>query len=112
MKRIAAIVTLALTASSATAQLEDWEITMTVDNFFDIYYGTATATAPGGLIGSGSWSTTYTFNVSGRAPTDYLYVATASDRRVAQGFLGDFENLTKNLKASTGHARWEVFPAG
>lgn len=112
MKRIIATVALALAASGATAQPEVWEITMVVDNQFDAYYGTATATDPNGLFGSGTWPTTFTFNVFGRSSTDYLYVATASDHATAQGFLADFENVTTGLTTSTGDAAWEVFPAG
>lgn len=96
-------------ASSAIA--ENWTINMTVDNQFATYFGTSSGTSA--FVGSGNnWPTTYTFNVTGRAPTDYLYVTTASDRSTAQGFLGSFANTTTNVTILTGAPAWEVFRAG
>lgn len=91
---------------------DTWQINMTVDNQFDAYVGTASATA-GTAVGSGSnWATTSSFTVNGMQASDFFYVATASDWSVAQGFLGEFNNTTQNLTFHTGTSAWEVFPVG
>jgi hypothetical protein len=93
------------------AMADNWQIYMTVDNQFDVYFGTPTTTnyyAGGGS----SWPTEYSFTALGRLPTDYLYVATASDHNVAQGFIGNFTNTTTSASIATGNVVWEVFPAG
>ena len=101
----------ALTATVGMAQTEDWDIYLTVDNQFDIYFGTPTTTNV--TAGGGSaWTTEYHYTATGRLPTDYLYVATASDHHVAQGFIGTFTNVTTSATVNTGSAVWEVFPAG
>jgi len=92
--------------------LEDWDIYITVDNQFDVYFGTPTATT-GAVVGGGTdWPTEYHYTAIGRLPTDYLYVATASDQYVAQGFIGTFSNVTLGKTTNTGDDVWEVFPAG
>ncbi len=98
-------------ALAGLAAADDWEIYMTVDNQFDIYFGTPTVTnyAAGG---GATWTSEDYFQALGRLPTDYLYVATASDHATAQGFLGTFTNTTTATTISTGDAAWEVFPAG
>ncbi|MBX3382627.1 MAG: PEP-CTERM sorting domain-containing protein [Phycisphaeraceae bacterium] len=111
MKAHLLIAAAASLAAALPAAGDDWLINMTVDNRFDVYFGTPTATnfyAGGG----NNWTVTYTITATGRAATDYLYVATASDRAVAQGFIGEFTNTTTNLTTVTGDAIWEVFPAG
>lgn len=101
----------ALSTCIGAAHADDWVIHMTVDNQFDAWFGTPFGT--NFHAGSGnSWPTTYTFNAFGRATTDYLYVSTASDHAVAQGFIGDFTNTTTNMTTVTGDLIWEVFPAG
>lgn len=90
---------------------DDWVMNLTVDNQFDVYFGTPTST----LIHAGNgnwWPTTYTFNAFNMPNNAYLYIATASDHSVAQGFIGDFTNTTKNKTALTGDVEWEVFAAG
>ncbi|MDQ7012864.1 MAG: hypothetical protein Q9O74_03085 [Planctomycetota bacterium] len=100
----------ALAASTAAADI--WSVNMTVDNEFDAYKGTVGATT-GAAVGSGNdWTTTYNFSVSGMTASDYFYVATASDRATAQGFLGEFNNVTQSLQFNTGTSAWEVFPVG
>ncbi len=90
---------------------DDWQMVITVDNQYDIYFGTPLATTFH-AGGDNNWMTTETWYAYGRAPTDYLYVATASDHSVAQGFLGEFTNITLGLSIATGDIVWEVFPAG
>jgi hypothetical protein len=97
----------------ATPVLADnWDMYLTVDNQFDVYFGTATTTT-GNVVGSGNdWQQEYHFTANGQLPTDYLYVATASDHKSAQGFIGVFTNTTTNATVTTGDVAWEVFAAG
>lgn len=101
----------ALIAGQPLAQADDWTIHMTVDNQFEAYLGTASATTS--TVGSGAaWSTTFTFNATGATAADYFYVATSSDHSGLQGFLGDFMNDTTGFVFNTGSPVWEVFPVG
>lgn len=100
-----------LCASSSFALADDWTIHATCDNQFAIYFGSSTATDF--AAGSGNnWGATYTFTATGRDPSNYIYVATASDQTQAQGFIGDFTNTTAGRIAVTGDDLWQVFPAG
>ncbi|MCC6428634.1 MAG: LamG domain-containing protein, partial [Phycisphaerales bacterium] len=84
---------------------------LTVDNQFDAYFGTAMATTF--FAGtSANWKIPVKLTALNRAPTDFVYVATASDQSVAQGFLGTFTNTTTGKTFDTGDSAWEVFPAG
>ena len=90
---------------------DDWDMYITVDNQYDVYFGTPTTTNfyAGG---DNTWTDVEYYQALGRLPTDYLYVATASDHFAAQGFLGTFTNTTTSASISTGDLVWEVFPAG
>lgn len=103
-------VAVALTVGGA-ASADDWTIHITVDNQYDVYFGTPTTTNFH-AGGDTNWTNTETWTALGRAPTDFLYVATASDHSVAQGFLAEFINTTQNATIRTGDYPWEVFPAG
>lgn len=99
-------------AYDTSASLEDWEMYLTVDNMFDVYFGSPTHTT-GQVVGRGdNWRKEYYYEAKNRLATDYMYVATASDHLVAQGFLGTFTNLTLGKTTDTGDAVWQVFPAG
>jgi MYXO-CTERM domain-containing protein len=100
-----------LVLAAQGAYADDWTINITVDNQYDIYFGTPTATSAY-VGGDNNWFTPETYNVTGRASTDFIYVSTASDRAVAQGFLASFKNTTTNIELLTGGAQWEVFRAG
>lgn len=64
-KSLGCVVCLLMFAGSARA--DNWTIHMTVDNQFDCYFGTPTAT--NFFAGSGNnWQVTYTFNANGRLP--------------------------------------------
>ncbi|MDX2147071.1 MAG: hypothetical protein SFZ23_06065 [Planctomycetota bacterium] len=109
------VVACALLGAGTSAHGDNWQINITCDNQFDIYFGNSLATnfyAGGG----NSWPTTYTYTALGRASTDYMYISTASDHSVAQGLIGDFTNLTNGRFLESGRnlglARWEVFAAG
>ncbi|HZW10042.1 MAG TPA: PEP-CTERM sorting domain-containing protein [Phycisphaerales bacterium] len=112
MNAAARLLSVACMCAPAAFGADTWVVNMTVDNQFDAYVGTASQTT-GSAVGSGnSWFTAYNFTVSGMQPTDYFYVATASDFGGAQGFLGDFTNTTQNFSFNTGTSAWEVFPVG
>lgn len=101
----------ALSILATHAGADTWSVHMTVDNQFDAYSGTASAVST--LQGTGNnWSTVYPLTMSGMAASDYFYVVTASDYRGAQGFLGDFSNLTTGQTFNTGSQPWRVFPVG
>jgi Putative metal-binding motif len=90
--------------------VEDWDMYLTVDNQFDVYFGTPTGTTGTVVGGGGNWTVEFHFTAVDRQPTDYLYVATASDQLVAQGFIGTFTNVTLGKTTNTGDDVWEVFP--
>ena len=95
-------------ASSAHADLI--KVAMTVDNSYALFTGNATSATT--FIGTdGSWPSveTYNFNLSSDA---YLYVVTASDKNVAQGFLGQFENQTQGFKFYSQDPQWQVMATG
>lgn len=93
-----------------SAQADIIKVQMTVDNSYALFTGTInSATA---FIGSDpNWPSveTYNFNLPSSA---YLYVVTASDKSVAQGFLGQFENLTAGYKFYSQDPQWQVMATG
>lgn len=101
----------AATAGSAFA-LDTWQIKMTVDNQYAAYVGTSSATVGSAVQTDNNWATTESFTVGGMSASDYFYVATASDWGTAQGFLGEFNNVTQGYNFNTGSSQWEVLPAG
>ena len=111
IRKICVLAVMLLSFMGGALQAEDWQVYMTVDNQYDVYFGTPTTTNffAGG---DGTWTTEDAYTATGRLSTDYLYVATASDYSTAQGFIGTFTNLTTGNTISTGDTIWEVFPAG
>jgi len=106
---LAGLLTVATAALPALG--DNWTIRMTVDNRYDAYLGTSTATTS--LVGSdANWPTMETYNVTGVNSTDFWYVTTSSDRSVAQGFLASFTNTTTAITINTGSVAWQVFRAG
>jgi len=102
---------LILSAATPVCALDNWSVNITVDNQYAIYFGNATATDT--FVGMDpNWPTTETWNATNRPITDYVYVATASDHNVAQGFLAEFKNTTRGYTFLTGAPEWQVFPAG
>jgi hypothetical protein len=101
--------------NASSAQADNWTMSITVDNHYNIYFGDQFLTVPTSVGGDGNWPDTETWNINGVAATDFLYVATASDHAVAQGFIGQFKNLTTGYTFVTSDdsgSPWEVFPAG
>jgi len=86
------------------------QVTITVDNSYALFYGSQTAAS--NFVGSDfSWPSaeTYHFDLDS---TKYLYVVTASDLSVAQGFLGQFENLDTGFKFYSSDPQWQVTATG
>lgn len=101
---------LLLTAVSFTAQATNIKVSITVDNSYALFYGTQTAAT--NFVGSDfSWPTveTYNFNLPSN---QFIYVVTASDLSVAQGFLGQFENLDSGYKFYSNDPQWQVMATG
>ncbi|NUQ68931.1 MAG: hypothetical protein HUU18_11725 [Phycisphaerales bacterium] len=100
----------ALAPALPAMAVDNWTIHLTVDNQYSLYFGNSLATTS--FVGTDTnWATTDTWNAVGMAPTDYAYVATASDLSVAQGFLGEFNNTTQGYQFLTGGTNWQVFSA-
>ena len=103
---------------SSTASSDDWSMEVTVDNQYDIYFGSSTI-VPTYVGGDLNWPASETWAINNISSTAYLYVSTASDWGVAQGFLGSFTNLTTgtvintttdpNLFLTFPSNPWEVF---
>lgn len=101
---------LLLTAMSFTAQATNIKVSITVDNSYALFYGTQTAAT--NFVGSDfNWPTVETYNFN--LPTNqFIYVVTASDLLVAQGFLGQFENLDSGYKFYSSDPQWQVMATG
>lgn len=101
---------LMLAGMSLSAHAINIKVSITVDNSYALFYGTQTAATT--FVGSDfNWgpAETYTFNL----PTNqFIYVVTASDLSVAQGFLGQFENLDSAYKFYSNDPQWQVMATG
>jgi Tfp pilus assembly protein PilW len=84
-----------------------FEVDITVDNSYALYYGTETQAT--NFVGSDSdWTTTesYAFDL----PTNnFIYVVTQSDIAVAQGFLAQFTNLLNNDRFYSNDPQWPLW---
>ncbi|RMH13770.1 MAG: PEP-CTERM sorting domain-containing protein [Planctomycetota bacterium] len=113
MNRTVALSSVLVASLAVEALAQDtWQINMTVDNQYAAYVGTASSTVGSAVQVDSDWTTTESFTVTGMSASDYFYVATASDWGSAQGFLGEFRNLTQGYTFNTGSSHWEVLPAG
>jgi hypothetical protein len=99
-----------LAALSAPSHAINFQVAITVDNSYALFYGTQTAAT--NFVGSDfDWTTTetYTFDL----PVDqFMYVVTASDLAVAQAFLGQFNNLDTGEKFYSSDPQWNVMATG
>jgi hypothetical protein len=92
------------------AHADSIKVSMTVDNAYALFVGSRSAATT--FVGSdGNWPSveSYNFNLASDA---YLYVVTASDQSVAQGFLGQFENQTSGYKFYSQNPQWQVMSTG
>ena len=78
--------------------------TLTVDNYYKLYYGNSNKIHYVG--GDTSWGIAEIFKFSSMI-TDYIYVVAWSDHGVAQGFLGQFSNGDKTI--FTSDSNWQVY---
>ena len=100
--------------ASTTVQYDNNEVDVAdvAFDWLDVYFGTPNKTT-GTAVGQGTdWTKEYYYTAVDRLPTDYLYVATTSDRAGAQGFIGVFSNTTLDKTTTTGDDVWQVFAAG
>ncbi|MEO6276937.1 PEP-CTERM sorting domain-containing protein [Roseateles sp.] len=97
-----------LTAGAAHADVVS--VSMTVDNSYAFFTGNLTSATT--FVGTdANWPSveSYNFNLASNA---YLYVVTASDKSTAQGFLGQFENITNKYKFYSNDPQWQVMSTG
>jgi hypothetical protein len=87
-----------------------FEVDITVDNQYALWYGTETAAT--NFVGAdGNWPSTETYNFN--LPDDYfIYVVTQSDLSVAQGLLAQFTNLDNNSRFYSQDPQWQVTATG
>lgn len=111
---IPAAAILLLAATVAPAQ-QNFDVTMTTDNAYAIYYGDdVSATAQLGwaenLTAGDIWSTeSYSLTVP---DSSWIYIAAWSDDKVKQGVLADFTNLTIGGQVLSGNSPWQVAATG
>lgn len=96
--------------ASIQANAIPFEVDVTVDNSYALYYGTETQATT--FVGSdNNWTNTETYNFD--LPTNnFIYVVTQSDLAVAQGFLAQFTNLTNNDRFYSNDSQWQVTATG
>jgi hypothetical protein len=97
-------------AAVGTAQADVIKVSLTVDNSYALFVGDVNGATS--FVGSDpNWPSveTYNFNLASSA---YIYVVTASDKSTAQGFLGQFENITNNYKFYSNDPQWQVMSTG
>lgn len=108
--RAGLVAVVACGALMSAADAANIKVTITVDNSYALYYGTENAAT--NFVGSDfSWYQPETWNFN--LPDDhFIYVVTASDLAVAQGFLGQFENLDAGYKFYSSDPQWQVTATG
>lgn len=101
---------LALLAISFKANAIPFEVDITVDNSYALFYGTQT-TATNFVGSDNNWPTVeqYAFDLPAN---NYIYVVTQSDLAVAQGFLAQFTNLLTNERFYSHDSQWQVTATG
>ena len=108
--KILGLLAVGLLAGPIASHATNIRVNITVDNSYALFYGTGTQATT--FVGSNfDWGNTETYNFN--LPTDhFLYVVTASDLSVAQGFLGQFENLDDGYKFYSNDPQWQVMATG
>lgn len=109
-RKIVGLIAAAALATPLAGQAISIRVNMTVDNSYALFYGTSTQATT--FVGADfSWPSVESYNFN--LPADhYLYVVTASDLSVAQGFLGQFENLDSGYKFYSNDPQWQVMATG
>jgi hypothetical protein len=93
-----------------TAHAVEIRVNLTVDNSYALFTGTESAATT--FVGTDNdWTNTETYNFT-LGSNQYIYVVTASDLSVAQGFLGQFENLDTGYKFYSNDPQWQVMATG
>ena len=109
-RRLAALLALSLVGFAPQARADLIQVSITVDNSYALYTGNYSGATT--YVGTdGNWPTVETYNFE-LPSSAYLYVVTASDQSVAQGFLGQFNNLTTGYKFYSSDPQWQVVPTG
>lgn len=104
------LVVSAVLLSASFAHATPLTVSITVDNSYALYTGTATQALS--FVGSdNNWTNTETYNFN-LPNNNYIYVVTQSDLSVAQGFLAQFTNLTTNDRFYSNDSQWEVTATG
>lgn len=109
-RMLAALLALPLAGFTLQARADLIKVSITVDNSYALYTGDYTGATT--YVGTdANWPTveTYAFDLPSSA---FIYVVTASDKSVAQGFLAQFENLTTGYKFYSNDPQWQVVPTG
>ncbi|HEY8942354.1 MAG TPA: PEP-CTERM sorting domain-containing protein [Cellvibrio sp.] len=109
-KLVSAFAGLVLGASALQANAIPFEVDITVDNSYALYYGTET-TATNFVGSNGSWyeAEHYSFDLPS---SNFIYVVTESDVATAQGFLAQFTNLLTNQRFYSNDSQWQVTATG
>jgi hypothetical protein len=101
---------LLVTGLAIQANAIPFEVDITVDNSYALYYGTETQAT--NFVGSdNNWfsAESYTFDLPA---SNFIYVVTQSDLSVAQGFLAQFTNLLTNERFYSHDSQWQVTATG
>jgi hypothetical protein len=107
---LSAVAALALGAMAGPSLAVPIKVTLTVDNSYALFTGSYSGAT--NFIGTdGSWPTAETYNFDLSADS-YIYVVTASDLSVAQGFLGQFTNMDTGYKFYSNDTAWQVMSTG
>ena len=115
MKKLLCIWIIMLSAVAGAQAAQTFNVTMTVDNAYAIYYGdSVSATAMLGsatnLLAADIWSVeVYSLTVP---DISNIYIAAWSDDSVIQGVLADFQNTTSGGQVLSGDPIWEVTATG
>lgn len=95
---------------ATVARADSIRVAITVDNSYALFLGNSTVANT--FVGADfNWPTTEIYNFDLNSAS-YLYVVTASDLSTAQGFLGQFDNLTAGYTFYSNDPQWQVMATG
>jgi hypothetical protein len=87
------------------------KVDITVDNSFALWYGNEDGTNLNWVGTDNQWKTEHTYNFD-LPENNFIYIVTQSDLSVAQGFIGQFTNLTDGTRFYSQDPQWEVTATG